>query len=94
MTRSEHLTASGLTVLDVGVILDAVAATAEPVRLSFLWRPAVRDPDDDMVPETAANGRAEAIVTFNRRDFVPVAARFGVRVFSPGEAIKRLESRA
>jgi putative PIN family toxin of toxin-antitoxin system len=93
MTRTEHLTASGLTAADVGVILDALAAVAEPVRLAFLWRPAVRDPDDDMVLETAANGRADAIVTFNKRDFVTVAERFGVRVLSPGQAAHSLESR-
>jgi putative PIN family toxin of toxin-antitoxin system len=93
MTRTEHLSASGLTADEVSVILDAVAAAAEPVRLAFLWRPAVRDPDDDMVLETAVNGRAEAIVTFNKRDFIPFAKRFGVEVLSPGEAVKRLETR-
>ncbi len=92
MTRTEHLSASGLTSDEIGVILDAVAAAAEPVRLAFLWRPAVRDPDDDMVLETAANGRADAIVTFNKRDFITVAERFGVRVLSPGEAVKLLET--
>jgi hypothetical protein len=46
---------------------------AEPVRLSFLWRPTLRDPDDDMVLEAAVNGRADAIVTFNHRDFVIIA---------------------
>jgi len=92
MTRPEHLGASGLTAQEIGVLLDAVAATAEPVRLAFLWRPAVRDPNDDMVLETAANGQADAIVTFNRRDFISVADRFGIGVWSPGEALKRLET--
>jgi putative PIN family toxin of toxin-antitoxin system len=93
MTRPEHLKASGVTAIEVGVLLDAVVATAAPVRLAFLWRPAVRDPDDDMVLETAANGQADAIVTFNRRDFATVAQRFGVEVWSPGEAVKALEIR-
>jgi hypothetical protein len=34
------------------------------------------DPNDEMVLETAIDGRADAIVTFNDRDFRPVAARF------------------
>jgi len=92
MTRPEHLQAAGLTAREIGMVLDAVAATAEPVRLAFLWRPAVRDADDDMVLETAANAQADAIVTFNRRDFIPVADRFGIGVWSPGEALKRLET--
>ncbi|OIQ65279.1 hypothetical protein GALL_531650 [mine drainage metagenome] len=91
MTRSEHLLASGLTNGEVAMVLDAVAATAEPVRLAFLWRPAVRDPDDDMVLEVAANGQADAIVTFNLRDFSAVAGRFGIEVLSPGAALRRLE---
>jgi predicted nucleic acid-binding protein len=81
-----------LTAVEVGAVLDAVAATAEPVRLAFLWRPTLRDADDDMVLETAANGRADAIVTFNKRDFARVAERFGVEVLAPGEALRRLET--
>lgn len=58
LTRPEHLDASGLCGEDIGVLLDAVARVAEPIRLAFLWRPALPDPDDDMVLETAVNGRA------------------------------------
>lgn len=93
MTRPEHLEASGLSVGDVDALLDAVAAVTEPVRLAFLWRPMVRDPDDDMVLEAAVNGNAQAIVTFNIRDFGKAASRFGVDVVSPGEAWKRMEAR-
>jgi len=93
MTRAEHLSASGLTAAEIGVILDAVAAAAEPVRLAFLWRPTLRDPDDDMVLETAVNGQADAIVTFNRRDFVAGSVQFGVPILSPGEAVRCLEKR-
>jgi hypothetical protein len=51
----------------VEAILDGLAAIMEPVRLHFLWRPLLPDSDDDMVLETAINGRATAIVTFNIR---------------------------
>ncbi len=93
MTRPEHLKASGLSAADVDVLLDAVAVVVEPVRLAFHWRPVVRDPDDDMVLEAAVNGRADALVTFNIRDFRGVAQQFGVAVLSPGEAVKRLETK-
>ena len=94
MSRPEHLHASGLSEEDVNVLLDSVAAVAEPVRLAFLWRPALRDPDDDMVLEAAVNGRADAIATFNVRDFGGVSARFGIEVLTPGEAWRRLETKA
>jgi putative PIN family toxin of toxin-antitoxin system len=90
MTRAEHLAASNLSAGDVSVLLDAVATVSVPVRLAFLWRPTLRDPDDDMVLETAVNGRADAIVTFNRRDFIPAMEQFGIEVLSPGAAIERL----
>ena len=92
MTRVEHLNASGLSVVEVGALLDAVAATAEPVRLAYLWRPTLPDVDDDMVLEAAVNGQADAIVTFNVRDFVLPAKQFGIAVISSGQAVKRLES--
>ena len=92
MTRPLHLNAAGLSADDVGAILDVVAAVAEPVRLSFLWRPALRDADDDMVLEAAVNGRADVIVTFNRRDFEGGTARFGIAVWSPGQAMREMES--
>jgi hypothetical protein len=46
---------------------DAAVGFAEPVAVHFLWRPQLRDPCDEMVLETAVNGRAAAIVTFNER---------------------------
>jgi len=94
MTRVEHLEASGLTAGEVETLLDAVASIIHPVRLAFLWRPALRDPDDDMVLEAAVNGRAEAIVTFNLADFRNTAPRFGIEVLSPGEAWRRLENKS
>jgi len=93
MTRPEHLRAARLTTDDIGALLDAVAAVAEPVGLAFLWRPVLPDADDDMVLETAMNGRAYGIVTFNRRDFEASVRRFGMAVLSPGEAVSRLERR-
>jgi putative PIN family toxin of toxin-antitoxin system len=90
MTRTQHLVASKLSAEDVGILLDAVASVGEPVRPAFLWRPSLRDADDDMVLEVAVNGQADAIVTFNRRDFQPATERFGIEVLSPGAAIERL----
>jgi predicted nucleic acid-binding protein len=91
MFRPEHLAASRLSASDVEAVLDAVAAVAEPILLDFLWRPTLPDPDDDMVLETGVNGRASAIVTFNRRHFVTATRQFGLDVLSPADAIKKLE---
>lgn len=93
LTRAEHLEAAGISAADVGVLLDAIAVVVEPVRISYLWRPILPDPGDDLVLETAANGRAEFVVTFNRRDFVPAQQRFGIEILNPADAVRRLENR-
>jgi hypothetical protein len=75
------------------VLLDAVALIATPIRISYLWRPVLSDAGDDLLLETAVNGRADVVVTFNRRDFEPVAGRFGFEVIVPSDSARRLENR-
>src|SRR6266404_112282 len=90
LTRPEHFAASGLTVGDVKKILDDLASVARPVRLAFRWRPRLPDPNDDMVLETGVNGNANAIVTFNQRDFVETSRNFGCGVILPGAALRQI----
>lgn len=92
LTRPEHLTACGLSATDIGRVLDDLAAVARAVRLAFRWRPRLSDPDDDIVLETAINGRAIAIVTFNRRDFVSGTIGFRCAVISPATALQQIRS--
>lgn len=88
--RADHLAAAGLSEHEGMVFLDGVAALVEPVLSHFVWRPQLRDPEDEMVLEAAVNGAADALVTFNRRDFGAVPAMFGVRLLLPREALRRL----
>ncbi len=90
--RTEHGVAAGLSAAQVGIFVDAVIALAEPVETHFLWRPQLRDPGDELVLEAAVNGRANAIVTFNQRDFGEVPVRFGVEVLAPADALRRTKS--
>jgi putative PIN family toxin of toxin-antitoxin system len=85
LTRPEQLEASGLDVEQVGRFLDGLCSVAEPVEIMNLWRPLLRDPDDEMVLETAAFGRADLLLTFNVRDFAG-AEQFGVKASRPGPA--------
>jgi len=90
LTRPEHLTSAGMTVAEANLALDVLAAVAEPVEPHFLWRPRLRDPDDDMVLEAAANGRADIIATFNARDFAGVEREFGIELLTPAEILRRI----
>jgi putative PIN family toxin of toxin-antitoxin system len=90
LTRPEHLEAANASTADVAAILDALVAVAEPVRLSFRWRPVLKDPSDDMVLETAVNGRADVLVTFNRRHFNVALREFRLELSSPSEFLARI----
>jgi putative PIN family toxin of toxin-antitoxin system len=90
LTRPEQLTASKLRVGEVGTVLDMLVSVARPVRLSFRWRPVLGDPSDDMVLETAVNGGAELLVTFNHRHFSVAAHEFQLEVVSPAQALEHL----
>ena len=89
--RPEQRLAAGLSETEMDIFLSALVAMAEPVETHFLWRPQLRDPNDEMVLEAAVNGRADAIVTFNPRDYGTAPAQFGVKVLLPREAIARIK---
>jgi putative PIN family toxin of toxin-antitoxin system len=94
LLRPENRTSSALSSKELNALLDAIAVIAIPVVISYLWRPMLRDPDDELVLETAANGRADLLLTFNERDFAG-AERFAFRVGRPGPAWRAwLEERA
>ena len=91
LTRPEHLAACGASAADTAKVLDDVVASSDWVRLDYLWRPQLRDADDEMVLETAVNGGADALVTFNLADLASAAARFGVRALRPAALIRIVE---
>jgi putative PIN family toxin of toxin-antitoxin system len=93
LTRQEHLAAAGITAEDVDIVLDALAVVIEPVRLSFLWRPRLKDAADEMVLETAVNGKADRLVTFNLKHLGKAALEFGIRAMRPGEALREISER-
>ncbi|MBA3446953.1 MAG: putative toxin-antitoxin system toxin component, PIN family [Pseudaminobacter sp.] len=91
-SRQEHLHASGLSASEVGQVLDVLVAIATPVEISFIWRPQLRDAADEMVLETAVNGMADVIVTFNARDFRPALSTFNLSITSPKNALVRIDT--
>src|SRR5579872_1235333 len=87
---AEHILAAGLGESDVVAFLDSLVDMAEKVTPRYRWRPQLRDPGDELVLEAAVNGQVAAIVTFNRRDFPMIRARFGIEVLLPAEVIRRI----
>jgi putative PIN family toxin of toxin-antitoxin system len=93
LKREQQQLASGLTPAQIDTLLDFWCARAEPVRLHYLWRPQLKDADDEMVLEAAVNGRADAILTHNTADFEPARLRFQVKIWTPAEFLLRLSKR-
>jgi putative PIN family toxin of toxin-antitoxin system len=90
LKRPEQLAAASRSVEMTDAFLDALALRIEPVHLHYLWRPQLRDPADEMVLETALNGRAQALVTLNTADF-EAASRFRLPVLTPGAFLQQLQ---
>ena len=93
LTRPERLAVAGITAGDVNTILDALATVIEPVRLAFLWGPRLKDTADEMVLETAVNGTADRLVTFNLKHLGEAALEFGLLAITPGEACREIREK-
>lgn len=88
-SRPENLAAFGLSLTEVGSVLDVLAAIAEQVEIRFLWRPQLRDAADEMVLETGVNGIADAIVTYNDRHFREAPKKFDILLLQPKMVLER-----
>ena len=89
LTRPKHLKASGLSFEEMSLLLDTIISKMHPVEVHYLWRPLLSDVSDEMVLETAINGHATTIVTFNIKHFSAVTT-LGLEVLTPGDALKRI----
>lgn len=92
LTRREHLPtgadAKGNRLL---VLLGVSIAHLQDVH--FLWRPFLRDPDDDMVLECAVASSSQYIVTHNVKDFKR-APELKVNAITPAEFLDILRSKS
>jgi putative PIN family toxin of toxin-antitoxin system len=88
-TMPLHCQAAGFTEDEALVFVDAVVALVEPVETWYRWRPLLRDHDDEMVLEAAVNGQADALVSFNHRDYGNVPGMFNIALLTPSQALRR-----
>ena len=59
--------------------LDYICAVSENTKIYYLWRPTLKDPEDDMVLELAVASESDYIVTYNQKDFKG-AKHFGIKI--------------
>ncbi|MBA4064922.1 MAG: DNA-binding protein [Isosphaera sp.] len=80
----------GLTPADVADLINYLCRVGRPADVRFRVRPSLPDPGDEMVLEAAVAAGAGWLVTHNVRHLAAGAARFGVEVVTPREALRRL----
>lgn len=83
LTRSEHLPPGATTETALGFVR-YLASIAHLQDVHFLWRPFLRDANDDMVLECAVASGSKYIVTHNVKDF-RLVEQLNVRAVTPAE---------
>ncbi len=92
VTEYEAVLKRGITSLsaeEIDDVIDFICSRAVLNKIFYLWRPVLKDPDDDFILELAVKTNA-AIITWNVADFKH-AARFGIAVITPREFLASLE---
>ena len=72
-------------------LLRYLASIAHHQDVYYLWRPFLRDPDDDMVLECAVASGCRYLVTHNLRDFQRIT-ELGVQPLTPTGFLAALRS--
>lgn len=69
-------------------VINYICSVANERHPHFLWRPFLRDPNDDFVLELAVEAGCRFIVTHNLRDFEG-SVEFGVKAITPCEFLRK-----
>jgi len=92
LTRAEHLP-PGASAENANDFLRYLASIAHLQDVHFLWRPFLRDPNDDMVLECAVASGSQYIITHNVKDFKR-APELKVNAIRPAEFLTLLRSKS
>lgn len=92
LTRPLHLADAGVEERDVVDVLDEIVGLCIPVVFDYRWRPSGADRDDELVVETAINGQADMIATFNTRHMQNACRQFGIVAERPALCLRRIRT--
>ena len=85
-----HLNRTVFTDSDINDFIDYLCAVGIKTKIFYLWRPYLKDPFDDHVLEVAINSNADAIVTYNKKDFLE-AQTLGMKILTPKEFLDEIQ---
>ena len=91
LTREKNLKQfNNLTKEAVLGFIDDICLISYHQEIYFLWRPFLSDSSDDMVLKVAVNSNADAIITFNPKDFKEVKESFDIDILTPKEFLTEI----
>lgn len=91
LTRAEHLPPGATPEMALGFVR-YLASLAVLQDIHYLWRPFLRDANDDMVLECAVAAGCSHIVTHNTKDFRGTES-LGVQAMTPGQFLHTLKEK-
>ncbi len=78
----------GLSHEQINDFLDYFCTVCHHHRIFYLWRPYLKDADDDFLLDLAVEAGADFIITFNKKDFVGVE-KFAIQALTPKEFLQK-----
>ena len=90
LTRTFEEGSTKLNLQQIEAVLSALAHYTEETPIYYRLRPNLKDANDDMIFECAANFDAEIIVTHNVRDFRNTELKYPIEVLTPGDFLRRI----
>lgn len=74
---------------DVDTIINYFCKIGVTAEIFYLWRPYLKDPEDDHILELAVAANCTYIVTYNKKDFAGIE-RFGIQTIDAAEFLEML----
>ena len=71
-------------------LFNAYLAVSRWNEVYYLWRPNLKDENDNFVIELAVASGAEVVITYNLKDFEISELSFGCKIVTPEEFIKEI----
>ena len=75
---------------EVKEFIDGICHISNHQKINFLWRPFLKDSNDDMVLEVAFNAKVDYIITHNIKDFKGVEENFNINIIKPKDFLSKI----
>lgn len=90
MKRKKIQESTPLTLLEQNELFEAYLSSCRWNEIYYLWRPNLRDENDNFVVELAVASGAEAIIAYNIKDFKGAELIFKHKIMTPEDFIREI----